>query len=112
MNSVVHPGIAGHRVAQRGVLQRVRHTAEARGPSAFVAPRNIILGRMKVDTIASNEQYARLEICGGCLPIDQAATELLRIVHAQNDALRAELRETKAALASAAMKETGGAAID
>lgn len=53
-----------------------------------------------VDTITSNEQHVRFLIYSGDLSIDEAAAELLRIERAQNDALRATVRELRGDIAA------------
>ncbi len=50
-------------------------------------------------TVTSNEEYVRLRIFDGELPISEAGAELLRIERAQHEATRARLRELEARLA-------------
>lgn len=52
-----------------------------------------------VQTITSNEEYVRMRIFDGDLPVSEAAAELLRIERAHHDATRFQLSEAIAALA-------------
>ena len=52
-----------------------------------------------VDTVTSNEEYVRLRIYDGAVPLDEAGAELIAIYQAQTESAFMQLRAANARIA-------------